>query len=116
EDYARRAAWASQVLPELDAIDLAPLTPSERASHGLMRRELASLVEIFECRGHQRMTIYPLGPDFMLSYWASSTNLITAADAERYMARLGTIPAALDGVRQSLTQGVEQGFRFPRLV
>lgn len=116
EDHARRAAWAKQVLPELDAIDLDQLTPAQRASHGLMRRELASLVELFECRGHLRMTIYPLGPDFMLSYWASSTSLSSVADAERYMARLGTIPAALDGIRQSLSLGVEQGIRYPRLV
>ena len=116
EDHRRRADWAAKLLPEVKAVDLGVLTPGQKATHALMLRELTGLVDLFACRGYLRSSIYPLGPDFMLSYWASATSLATIDEAKRYLARLTRIPAALESVRRSMEEGVEQGVRYPRLV
>jgi len=116
EDHERRAAWAGQALLELDAIETAALGPQDRATHALLRRELRLLVEAVRVRAHLRPTIYPLGPEFGLGYWAGAVALATPKDARHYIARLARIHEAIDGVRRSLARGFGEGLRYPRLV
>ncbi|MDT9598760.1 DUF885 domain-containing protein [Sphingosinicella rhizophila] len=115
-DYERRAAWAKSAKLELMAIDVAGLDADDRATHALLERELNALIEIVECNAHLRPSLYPGGPEFELGYWAGATVLATVADARRYLERLASIPAALDGVRSALAQGVRRGIRYPAIV
>lgn len=115
-DNERRAAWARTALTELAAIELGNLSVQDRATHGLLHHELRHLVEMVDCRAHLRPELYPLGPEFTLIYWANSTALATAADAQTYLARLAAIPASFATVQESLTEGVAAGMSYPRLV
>jgi uncharacterized protein (DUF885 family) len=115
-DHERRAAWAGSALQELSAIDATPLSLDDLATYALLRREFELLIEAVGSGAHLRPPLYPLGPDFALQYWAGATALATAADARKYLARLRTIPAALGGIRETLTAGREHGYRYPALV
>ena len=116
EDHQRRAVWASDALVELGAIDTGALSQTERATFLLLRGELAQIVDIVAQQGHLRPSIYPLGPEFGLASWASMTSIATLDDARRYIDRLVKVPAALEGVQLSLTEGRERGIRYPKLV
>jgi uncharacterized protein (DUF885 family) len=115
-DHQRRADWAKAALAELDKIAPAGLNKDDRASHALLAREFRSLIEIIAVRAHLRPSIYPLGPDFLFSYWANATALATAEDARRYIARLRSIPAAIDDICACLDAGLAAGIRYPALV
>ncbi|MBP7335992.1 DUF885 family protein [Niveispirillum sp.] len=115
-DHLRRAAWADRVLPELDAIDPRGLDSGDRTTHALLRRELAAYGELVACGGHLRPSLYPMGPDFKLTCWASATVLSNLPEARRYLARLSAVPAALAGLCETLRAGRERGFRYPQLV
>lgn len=115
-DHARRADWARAALAELQGVDPGALGADDAATHSLLHRELGLIVQAVESGACLRPPLYPLGPDFALQYWAGATVLATAADARRYLARLRTIPTALDGVRQSLAAGKARGYRYPALV
>lgn len=116
EDHQRRADWAAAALAELAAVDPDGLSSQDGSTLALLRGELTALVDLVANRAHLRPSLYPLGPDFMLNSWASSTNLATAEDARRFVDRLAKIPDALDGVQRSLAEGCAQGLRYPRLV
>lgn len=115
-DNERRAAWARPALTELAAIELGSLSVQDRATHGLLHHELRHLVEMVDSRAHLRPELYPLGPEFTLIYWANSTALAIAADAQIYLARLAAVPASFATVQESLTEGVAAGMSYPRLV
>ncbi|MFV3074953.1 DUF885 domain-containing protein [Niveispirillum fermenti] len=115
-DFERRAAWARAALAELASIDPAPLSVQDRATHRLLDHEFRSLVEMVDAGAHLRPTLYPLGPEFTLIYWANSTALATADDARRYLQRLATTAASFATVQESLSRGVAAGMAHPRLV
>ena len=115
-DSERRAAWARAAQAELAAIDPALLGVQDRATHRLLDFEFRHLAEMVESGAHLRPTLYPLGPEFTLIYWANSTALATAADARRYLKRLAATPASFATIRESLEQGIEAGMAYPRLV
>lgn len=115
-DAERRAAWARDAQAELAAIDAALLGVEDRATHRLLDFELRLLVDTVECGAHLRPTLYPLGPEFTLIYWANSTSLASADEARRYIARLAATPASLASVQESLSCGVDAGMAYPRLV
>lgn len=115
-DHLRRAAWAERTLREVDAIDPRGLDREDRATHGLLRRELAAYGELVACGGHLRPSLYPMGPEFRLNGWAYATTLSNRTEVRRYLARLATVPVALGGVCEALKAGRERGFRYPRPV
>lgn len=115
-DQRRRALWAEGALAKLRMIAPDRLDPQDRASWQLLEHELSSFVEGVASRAYLRPPLYPLGPDFTLTYWASATALATVDDARIYLARLRKIPSAFDDIRALLAEGVEQGLRYPRLV
>lgn len=116
EDFERRAAWAARALEELDGIGCESLSRTERATHSLLRGELAGMVDGAAQSDHLRPSISPLGPEFQLSTWASMTSLATVEDARRYVTRLGSIADSLADQRRCLMLGHERGYRYPRLV
>ncbi|MFV3074352.1 DUF885 domain-containing protein [Niveispirillum fermenti] len=115
-DHERRAAWAAVAVKELASIDPRGLDTQDRATHALLRREFTALCDMVACGAHLRPSLYPLGPDFMLIYWANITALANVPDARRYLARLATVPAAMADARASLLAGRDRGYRYPRLV
>jgi uncharacterized protein (DUF885 family) len=82
----------------------------------LLRRELELLVEVAESGACLRPPLYPIGPDYALQSWASSTVVETPAEARAYLVRLQTVPAALEGLLQSFRAGKERGYSYPKLV
>jgi uncharacterized protein (DUF885 family) len=115
-DSERRAVWARAAQTELAVIDPAPLGVQDRATHRLLDYEFRLLAEMVDSGAHLRPTLYPLGPEFTLIYWANSTALATAADARRYLKRLAATPTSFATVQESLAQGVAAGMAYPRLV
>jgi uncharacterized protein (DUF885 family) len=114
-DYKRRLKQVKALLSELDKVPFAKLNVQERATYALLERSLKGLVTAVKVKAYLRPSIFPLGPEFFLTYWADSTALATPADAKRYIARLATIGQALDGVCQCLAAGIEAGMRYPKL-
>ncbi|MBP7336727.1 DUF885 family protein [Niveispirillum sp.] len=115
-DAERRAVWARAAQGKLAAIDPAPLGVQDRATHRLLNHEFRLLTELVDSGAHLRPTLYPLGPEFTLIYWANSTALATTADAQRYLRRLAAIPTSFATVQESLAQGVAAGMVYSRLV
>jgi uncharacterized protein (DUF885 family) len=115
-DHERRANWAQAALEELAEMDSARLSAQERGSRGLLESEFTDLVALVAHQAHLRPTIYPLGPNFMLTYWADTTAIASLDDARRYLARMARIPEGLGGVEAALAEGVARGMRYPRLV
>jgi uncharacterized protein (DUF885 family) len=115
-DHERRAAWARQALAELGTIDRSTLGVQDRATYGLLDHELRLLIELVDSGAHLRPVLYPLGPEFTLTYWANATALATAADGKRYLARLAATPASFATVEESIAKGVAAGMSYPRLV
>jgi len=115
-DFERRAAWARAAQAELAALDSSLLSVQDRATHRLLDYEFRLLAEMVDSGAHLRPTLYPLGPEFTLIYWANSTALATTADARRYLKRLAAIPTSFATVRESLAQGIAAGMAYPRLI
>lgn len=115
-DYDRRAEGARKLLAEAEAVTTESLDAQDRATHGLLIRELTRIIEFHQVRAHLRPSLYPAGPDFNLLYFANSANANTVKAAERFVARLGTVKDYVADLRDALTQGADYGFRYPRLV
>ena len=115
-DHERRAKWARAAQSELAAVDAAALAAQDRATYHLLDYEFRTLVEMVDSGAHLRPTLYPLGPEFTLIYWANSTALATAADARRYLDRLAATSASFATVQESLARGIAADMVYPRLV
>lgn len=115
-DHERRADWARGALEELADLPIQGLGVDDRATHLLLEHELRLLIDLVESGGHLRPAIYPLGPEFNLIYWANSTAVATAAEAQLYLNRIATTPAAFATVQEALAQGVNKGMSYPVLV
>jgi uncharacterized protein (DUF885 family) len=115
-DYARRDRIAGEMLAELDAIPGTGLVGQERATHSLLRRELASLRAQYAADTHLRPWLLPAGPDFNTVFFANSCTISTPAEAALYVKRLESIPEFLVHVRENLAAGYAKGIRYPRAV
>lgn len=115
-DHERRAAWARQALAKLAQVSWRNLSSDDQASHTLLGHELELIVQTVDCEAHLRPPLHPLGPDFVLYSWASATTLETRADGLTYVERLRAIPTGLAGLQEALAEGVERGYRYPRLI
>jgi uncharacterized protein (DUF885 family) len=89
-DHERRKSWAQGALRDLESIDHGSLDPEDRTTRSLLRRELELLVEVAESGACLRPPLYPVGPDYALQSWASSTVIETPAEARAYLVRLQT--------------------------
>lgn len=112
-DHDRRCEGAIALLSALDGIPVDELAAQERATARLLRRELEAIRDFHAVKAHLRPSLYPAGPDFNLLFFANSTSANSAAAAERYVARLESVPAFLADLEASLVAGREFGFRYP---
>lgn len=112
-DYDRRRDGAAALLAELSGISVAALNAQDHATARLLHRELQTTLDFHAVRAHLRPSLYPAGPDFNLLYFANSATAASLAAAERYVARLATVPAFLADLKSSLAAGRQFGFRYP---
>jgi uncharacterized protein (DUF885 family) len=115
-DHARRDVAAGELLAQADSIDATPLAAQERATLGLLKRELSGLRAQHAVHAHLRPWLFPAGPDFTAMFWANSTAIGDAAAAELYVKRLATIAAYLADVQANIEAGHALGMRYPRVV
>jgi uncharacterized protein (DUF885 family) len=115
-DYDRRCQGARSLLSELSEIPSAALTAQDLASHRLLQRELETIISLHAVKAHLRPSLYPAGPDFNLIYFANASQANTVRAAERYVQRLATVSSFIQDLRDALTDGVAQGFRYPGFV
>ena len=116
DDWARRDRRAAELLESLAAIDESALAGQERATHRLLARELDAVRGHYAEKAHLRPWLFPLGPDFLATYWANATAIAGAADASRYVERLRTLPDHLRDTAANLDAGAAQGLGWPRAV
>jgi uncharacterized protein (DUF885 family) len=115
-DYERRYHAAGVLLAEVEAIPADGLKAGDRATHALLRHELGSLRALHEVGAHLRPSLFPNGPALMAAHFANLASVDDAESAERYLDRLATLPAYLRDLGESLEEGRERGFRYPRRV
>jgi uncharacterized protein (DUF885 family) len=116
EDFDRRAQQAAAMLGELAAIPIAGLPAQDRATHRLLQRELDDLRSAHATLSHLKPWLLPVGPEFNTIYFANSSAIGNAAQAERYVDRLASVPAYFAGVQACLRAGLQAGVRVPRVV
>ena len=116
DDYAWRNRTAGELKTELDLIDPATLSPQERATYGLLARELTGIREHYAVGAHLRPLLFPAGPDFTAMFWANSTTVHDAASAALCVDRLATLPAYLADVAACIEAGHARGYRYARRV
>lgn len=115
-DYERRIAAAKAMRADLATIGFESLQDQDRNTYRLLDHDLKIAIRAYDAKDHLRPMLYPLGPEATLNYWADSSTLSSADDAERYIRRLRTIPAGLAGIVECLEAGLKQGHRYPQLV
>ncbi len=116
QDWDRKSVQAERMLAELRQINGPSLAPADLATFRLLERELDDLCVLHALGAHLRPSLLPVGPEFMTVYFANTTNLTDVENAERYAARLETLPAYLADIAQCLKAGHARGFRYPRIV
>jgi uncharacterized protein (DUF885 family) len=115
-DVERRFGIAGKFLDELHAIPDDELLVQDLATHQLLREQLDEILLFYEVKLHQRPSLYPFGPEFATTYFASAVTIVNLASAELYLERLKTIAIYLRDIRENLSLGYEAGFRYPRQV
>jgi uncharacterized protein (DUF885 family) len=113
-DHERRAVRAKALLQDLERVSPTALSRQERSTLTLLQRELSNIVRDFDVKTHMRPSLFPLGPDFPLCYWADATTLKSQEDAQLYVQRLKLVRPAFEGVQASMTAGVDAGVRYSR--
>lgn len=116
EDYARRAQAAEKLEDDLESIKYSALPQQDKATYSLLRRELRLIRSMVRLKTYQQPQIFPVGPNYVVNFWAQGVALNTSASVELYLARLKNIEPGLDSVLQSLQEGVDSGVCYPRLV
>ncbi|WP_077034875.1 DUF885 family protein [Pelomonas sp. KK5] len=115
-DHERRARIATALREDLRALDLKVLDIDRRDSARLLERELTQLIEVLATGQHQRPSLYPLGPEASLGFYAQSATFDTVDDARRYNERLAALPGCLAGLQATLRESVEAGVRLPKVI
>ena len=111
---ARRGRALAQT--ELAAIDPAVARACRiGATYGLLDHEFRLLVEMVDSGAHLRPTLYPLGPEFTLIYWANSTALATPLTRGAILPGSRRPRSRLRPSRRAC-QGIAAGMSYPRLV
>lgn len=112
---ARLDRW-KQVLRQLDDIDVSALSPGARVNYAVYRAQIANLLAAQQFKTWQM----PFNSDS--SFWGDigyelhGDQLHTAADYQRYLDRLGQIPAYFDQQIANMREGLKRGFSVPRAV
>ncbi|ODV19289.1 MAG: hypothetical protein ABT19_06945 [Rhodanobacter sp. SCN 68-63] len=112
---ARQKRWQA-VLDQLDTIDPAALSSKERVNYAIYHAQIANLLAAQQFKTWQM----PFNSDS--SFWGDigyelhGDQLRSAADYQRYLDRLGQIPAYFDQQIANMREGLKRGFSVPRAV
>ncbi|MGN6237126.1 DUF885 domain-containing protein [Dyella sp.] len=112
---ARQKRWQA-VLDQLDTIDPAALSSKERVNYAIYHAQIANLLAAQQFKTWQM----PFNSDS--SFWGDigyelhGDQLHSAADYQRYLDRLGQIPAYFDQQIANMREGLKRGFSVPRAV
>ena len=112
---ARQKRWQA-VLDQLDAIDPGALSSRERVNYAIYHAQIANLLAAQQFKTWQM----PFNSDS--SFWGDigyelhGDQLHSAADYQRYLDRLGQIPAYFDQQIANMREGLKRGFSVPRAV
>ncbi|MFM8345001.1 MAG: DUF885 domain-containing protein [Betaproteobacteria bacterium] len=115
-DYDRRAIQAAELLSEAKAIDAHALAREEINTLQLLERELHDVCEAHRTLSHLRPWLLPVGPEFNTIYFAQTSAISSAQDAELYAARLAELPRYFSDIHACLQMGHDRGLRHPRVV
>lgn len=111
EDWERRVAYWTQVLAELDAIDVAQLSPGERVNAAVFR----AMVEADHASTEWRTWEAPFNSDsFFWGYFNPSQPYAREAEWERLLGRLRDVPTYFDQQIANMERGLDRGWSVPR--
>lgn len=115
-DYDRRLVIVEAFAAELSTIPIDGLNAQDRATHGLLLRELTDIRAFYDVDAHLRPALLPVGPDFNTVFYANATSVTDATSARLHADRLEQLPAFLADIRACLAAGHAKGIRYPRIV
>jgi uncharacterized protein (DUF885 family) len=111
---ARRLAYWTQVLAELDTIPEAALSPEEKVNAQIFRRSIATFVTDLRFKTYEA----PFNADTF--FWDGlaprSGGFATIKGYENYIARIRDIPRFFDEQTANMRAGLKRGFSVPRVV
>jgi uncharacterized protein (DUF885 family) len=105
-----------KVLGQLDALDAKQLSPTGQVDYAVYRAQIANLLAAQQFKSWQM----PFNSDSSfwgdISYELNGDNLRSLDDYERYIDRLGQVPAYFDQQIANMRAGLARGFSVPREV
>jgi uncharacterized protein (DUF885 family) len=112
----RRLDYWQGVLKKLDGIDVAQLSPANQVNFAIYRAQIGNFVANQQFMNWQM----PFNSDSAfwsdIGYELGGDRLRTARDYDRYLDRLGQIPAYFDQQIANMRAGLARGFSVPRAV
>lgn len=112
----RRLDYWQGVLKQLAGIDAAQLSPANRVNYAIYREQIGNFVAGQKFKAWQM----PFNSDSAfwsdLGYVLGGDRLRTASDYDRYLDRLGQVPAYFDQQIANMRAGLARGFSVPRAV
>jgi uncharacterized protein (DUF885 family) len=114
EDYARRKAKSEAFLARLAAIDLSPVSESERLSADLLQFILKHDAALSAFDRWRIPFLSDTGFHSDFGYVAGATPFRTKGDYENYIARLNALPGYLDQNIANMRRGLADGFTQPK--
>ena len=109
---ARRAAYWTRALAELDAIPVAGLSGEGRINAAVFRASIAAEISNIKFRSYEA----PLNSDTF--FWGEIkpyASFSTAADYRRYLGRLRDVPRYFDENIANMRTGLARGYSVPRV-
>lgn len=115
-DQQRKAVALRAFLAELDDIDVASLTPTDRTSYEMFEQRLGFQVAAIEARSFEMPINAEGGFHTSIAMLPSRIPMRHRADAEAYLARLKAIGPYFDAQIANLRRGLDRGFSQPRVI
>jgi Uncharacterized protein conserved in bacteria len=112
----QRLDYWQGVLKQLDGIDAAQLSPANQINYAIYREQIGNFAADQQFKNWQM----PFNSDSAfwsdIGYELGADRLRTADDYNRYLDRLGQIPAYIDQQIANMQLGLQRGFSVPREV
>jgi uncharacterized protein (DUF885 family) len=112
----QRLAYWQNVLRQLDGVDVSQLSADNQINYAIYRAQIANFVAGQQFKTWQM----PFNSDSAfwsdIGYQLGGDRLRSAADYQRYVDRLGQIPAYFDQQIANMRAGLARGFSVPRAV
>lgn len=112
----RRLAYWQGVLKRLDGVDVTRLSPANQVNYAIYREQIGNFV------AGQKFQAWQMPFNSDSAFWSDlgcmlgCDRLRTAADYQRYLDRLGQVPAYFDQQIANMRAGLKRGFSVPRVV